>query len=60
MRYFKTLGSNNNIIQLSNSYIIPDNSIEISSVEYKLLKVAVKIFVNNESIESIKAEDWWQ
>lgn len=61
MKYFKTLDSENNIIRLDNSYIPADkSSIEISSVEYKLLKVAVKIFINNETVNSIKAEDWWQ
>lgn len=61
MKYFKTLDSENNIIRLDNSYIPADkSSIEISSVEYKLLKVAVKIFINNETVNSIKVEDWWQ
>ena len=61
VRYFKTKNNNNQIIRLDNSFIKADkNSSEISSVEYKLLKVAVKIFIALESVESIKAEDWWQ
>ena len=60
MRYFKSLDSKNRIIRLDNSYIEAcKNATEISSVEYKLLKAAVKIYVNLESIEAIKAEGWW-
>jgi len=60
MKYFKSLDNKNKITRLDNSFIKADkNSKEISSVEYKLLKVAVKIFVNLESAQTVKAEGWW-
>ncbi len=60
MKYFKTLDNQNKIIRLDNSFIKANKkATEISSVEYKLLKVAVKLYVNLESVDSIKAEGWW-
>lgn len=58
-KYYKQIDKNGQLIKLDYSPV-KDIGIPISHTEYCMMKIAIKIFLNGEDVEKIKAEDWWQ
>lgn len=59
MRYFKTTDADGQLIRLDNSGVKVSGE-EITKTEYDMTRVAIKVFINEEDAEKIKAEDWWK
>lgn len=55
MKYYKTVDSNGNLIRLDKS-TTKASGVEISEVEYNMLKAAVKLEVNGISVEDVAKE----
>ena len=57
--YYKKVDKNGQLVKLDYSRV--ENLGEpISHTEYCMTKCAIKIFLNGEDPEKIKAEDWWK
>ena len=59
MKYFKTVDESGQLIRLDNSGIDVSGE-EITEAEYKMMQVGIKVFINEEDAEKIKAEEWWK
>lgn len=57
--YYKVIDENGQLVKLDYSPV-KGLGTPISHTEYCMMKVAVKVFLNGEDVEKIKAEDWWK
>lgn len=57
--YYKNTDSDGQLTLLEYTPV-ERNGIPISHTEYCMMKCAIKIFINGEDREKIKAEDWWK
>ena len=57
--YYKKTDKNGQMTKLDYSPVAGIGE-PISRTEYCMMKIAIKIFLNGEDIEKIKAEDWWK
>ena len=57
--YYKQVSSDGQLIKLDYSPV-EGIGIPISRTEYCMMKIAIKVFLNGEDVEKIKAEDWWK
>lgn len=57
--YYKVVDENGQLVKLDYSPVAGLGT-PISHTEYCMMKVAIKIFLNGEDAEKIKAEDWWK
>lgn len=57
--YYKKVDSKGQLVKLDYSPVEGLGE-PISHTEYCMMKCAIKIFLNGESPEKIKAEDWWK
>lgn len=57
--YYKKQNSVGELTELECTPVEKDG-IPVSFTEYCMMKCAVRLFVNGESKEKIKAEDWWK
>lgn len=56
MKYYKTVDSNGNLIRLDKS-TTQASGVEISEVEYNMLKAAIQLEVNGSSVEEVAKGD---
>lgn len=57
--YYKKVDKNGQLVKLDYSPVEGLGE-PISHTEYCMTKCAIKIFLNGEDPEKIKAEDWWK
>ena len=57
--YYKKVDKNGQLVKLDYSPVEGLGE-PISHTEYCMMKCAIKVFLNGESPEKIKAEDWWK
>lgn len=57
--YYKKVDANGQLTKLDYSPVKGIGT-PISFTEYCMMKCAIKIFINGENPEKIKAEDWWK
>lgn len=57
--YYKVVDENGKLTKLDYSPV-KGLGTPISFTEYCMMKIAIKIFLNGEDPEKIKAEDWWK
>lgn len=61
MKCCKTLDSEGRVIRLDNTDItVSESAVRISSVEYKMLRVAAAVYLNGENPDVIRQEEWWK
>ncbi|MBP3705627.1 MAG: hypothetical protein J6J13_00040 [Clostridia bacterium] len=59
MRHFKTIDNTGQLVRLDSSAVNVSGE-EITKTEYDMTLVGIKVFLNGESAEEIKKEDWWR
>ena len=57
--YYKKVDSKGQLVKLDYSPVEGLGE-PISFTEYCMMKCAIKVFLNGEDPEKIKAEDWWK
>ncbi len=61
MKCFKTLDSGGRVIRLDNTDIpVSESAVGISTVEYKMLRVAAAVYLNGENPDAVRLEEWWR
>ena len=58
-RYYKQVDANGRLVELDYSPVQGIGT-PISKTEYCMMKIGIKVFLNGEDPEKIKAEDWWK
>ncbi len=58
MKYFKNVSANGMLSRLDAAEVNTSNGEEISSVEYKCMRVGMQVFLNGKNPDTLTAKDW--
>ena len=58
MKYFKNISDNGLLSRLDAAEVNTSNGEEISSVEYKCMRVGMEVFLNGKDHKTLTKKDW--